>query len=46
MTPGLKPGCMGYPGKPGHVLSGPNGSDPVYEISGCDLDSALDHMRN
>ena len=28
-----------------HVLSGSSGCDPVYKISGSDLDSALDHMR-
>ena len=28
-----------------HVLSGSSGGDPVYKISGSDLDSALDHMR-
>ena len=29
--------------QPGHVLSGSSGSDPVYKISGSDVDSALDY---
>ena len=29
----------------GHVLSGSSGFTPVYRISGSDLDSALDHVR-
>ena len=35
-------GLLGYPG---HVWSESSGYDPVYKISGSDLDSALDHMR-
>ena len=29
-------------GHPGHILSGSSGYDPLYKISGSDLDSALD----
>ena len=28
----------------GPILSGSSMSDPVYKISGCDPDSALDHI--
>ena len=38
-------GHPGYPGQLGHVLSRSSGSDPVYKISGSDLDSALNHMQ-
>ena len=38
-------GHLGYPGQPGHVLSGSSGSYPIYKISRSDLDSALDHLR-
>ena len=38
-------GHLGYPGQPGHVLSWSSRSDPVYEISGSDLDSILNHMQ-
>ena len=34
----------GHPGHPGHIFSGSSGSDPVYNLSGCDPD--LDHVRN
>ena len=32
-------------GQLGRILSGSNGSDPVYEISGANPDSALYHMH-
>ena len=35
----------GHPGCLGHVLSRSSGSDPVYEISGCDSNSVLNHIR-
>ena len=35
----------GHPGHPGHILSGSSGSDPVYKLSGSDLDSTLNHVR-
>ena len=35
-------GQPGYPGQPGHILSGSSGSDPVHKISRSDPDSALD----
>ena len=35
-------GHPGYRGQQGHILSG---SDPVYKISGCDPDFALDHVH-
>ena len=34
----------GHLGHPGHVLSGSSGFDPVYKMSGSDLDPALDHV--
>ena len=37
-------GHLGYPGQPGHILSRSSGCDPVYKISGSDLDSALNHV--
>ena len=38
-------GYLGYPGQPGHVLSGSSMSDLVYKISGFNPDSALDHVH-
>ena len=38
-------GHPGYRGQQGHILSGSSGSDPVYKISGCDPDFALDHVH-
>ena len=37
-------GHPGYPGQPGHILSGSSMSDPVYKISRYDPDYALNHM--
>ena len=34
----------GYPGQPGHVLSGSSRPNPVYKITGYDQDYALNHM--
>ena len=31
-------GHPGNPGQPGHIFSGSSGSDPVYKLSGSDLD--------
>ena len=33
-----------HPGQLGHILPGSTRSDPLYKISGCDLDLAKDHM--
>ena len=35
---------LGHLGHPGHILSGSSGPDPLYKISGSDLDSTLYHV--
>ena len=40
-----KLGYLDHLDQPSHILSRSSGSDPVYNISGSDTDSALDYLH-